>query len=363
MTRSDTGTFAPHQVDLLQTFADQAVIAIENVRLFNETQEALERQTATADILKVIASSPDDVQPVFEAIAERSNRLIEGLSTAVYSIVDDTHAPDGLHAKQSRGRCGACKHRSRDHCPRLDLGRSDPQRRRSSRFLTLKYVEWAEQPALRKMARLRGFRGLLFIPLLRDGTTIGMICVTRKQPGTFAASHVQLLQTFADQAVIAIENTRLFNETQEALEAQTATAEVLQGDRRSMSDTAAGLRRILDQHGTAFRLRMFRSSSLLAMGCCMWRHAVGTGYEVDRQVFSRCQSTDIGSRVCWRATASLFSRRDEWCRVPSSNDDVAGVWQFFRRDDPNDWEGKGIGVISVLREPNAAFTPSRTQPS
>ena len=89
-TRREPGMLADHHVQLLRTFADQAVIAIENVRLFNETKEALERQTATADILKVIASSPDDVQPVFEAIAERSNRLIEGLSTAVYRIVDDT---------------------------------------------------------------------------------------------------------------------------------------------------------------------------------------------------------------------------------------------------------------------------------
>src|SRR5262249_3150159 len=81
VTRVEPGAFPAHHVQLLQTFADQAVIAIQNVRLFNETKEALERQTATADILRVIASSPDDEQPVFEAIADRSNRLIDGLST------------------------------------------------------------------------------------------------------------------------------------------------------------------------------------------------------------------------------------------------------------------------------------------
>src|SRR3979490_1679650 len=88
VTRVETGSFADHHVQLLQTFADQAVIAIENVRLFNETREALERQTATADILKVIASSPSDVQPVFEAIATSANRLLGGFSTAVVRFVE-----------------------------------------------------------------------------------------------------------------------------------------------------------------------------------------------------------------------------------------------------------------------------------
>src|SRR5690349_2971555 len=87
--RQEVKPFTDEQVALLENFASQAVIAIENARLFNETKQALERQTATADILKVIASSPDDVQPVFQVIADRSNTLLNGLSTAVYSIVDD----------------------------------------------------------------------------------------------------------------------------------------------------------------------------------------------------------------------------------------------------------------------------------
>ena len=109
-------------------------------------------------------------------------------------------------------------------------------------------VEWAEQPALRKMARLRGFRGLLFIPLRRDGATIGVISVTRKEPGAFAAHHVQLLQTFADQAVIAIENARLFDEVQagpticEVAAAADRDRRRAQGDQPLAGQDRAGLR-------------------------------------------------------------------------------------------------------------------------
>jgi two-component system NtrC family sensor kinase len=211
VTRKEPGTFAAHHVQLLQTFADQAVIAIENVRLFNETQEALEHQTATADILKVIASSPSDVQPVFAAIAERSNRLVDGLSTAVYSLVDDTmhlmaftptspEADAALQASFPRPLSEATWGDQILRCEIVEIPDAD--------------AEWAEQPALRELARLRGFRSLLFVPLLRDRVSIGLISVTRKEPGRFAAHHVQLLQTFADQAVIAIGNVRLFDEVQ-----------------------------------------------------------------------------------------------------------------------------------------------------
>jgi GAF domain-containing protein len=233
VTRLQPGLFADHHVQLLQTFADQAVIAIENARLFNETQEALERQTATADILKVIASSPSDVQPVFDAIAERSNRLVDGLSTSVLSLVDDA-----LHMVAYTKVSPAADAALRAYYPQplSTFAWGETVRRGEIVRIPDSEDEAATPAAVREVARARGWRSAMLVPLLRDRKPIGMISVTRRETGPFADHHVQLLQTFADQAVIAIENTRLFNETQEALERQTATADILKVIASSPSD-------------------------------------------------------------------------------------------------------------------------------
>jgi GAF domain-containing protein len=250
VTRVEPSAFTNHHVQLLQTFADQAVIAIENTRLFNETTEALERQTATADILKVIASSPSDVQPVFAAIAERSNRLIDGLTTAVYSIADDTirlmaftrTSPEGDAALQAS-------------FPRPLSGAPWGDRIRNGEIVEIPdaETEYADVPGLRDLPRLRGFRSLLFVPLLRDGVAIGIISVTRAEAGTFAPHHVQLLQTFADQAVIAIGNVRLFDEVQaktrdlsEALTFQTGSSNILSVIASSPTDVGPVLQAIVE---------------------------------------------------------------------------------------------------------------------
>jgi two-component system NtrC family sensor kinase len=240
LTRTNVRPFNDKQIELATTFADQAAIAIENARLFNETREALERQTATADILKVIASSPSDVQPVFEAIAERSNRLVQGLSTTVQSLVDDT-----LHimafTRTSPEADAALQASFPWPLSRFPWG--ERIRRGEIVHIPDVEVELAEFPALLEVARLRGCRSMLFVPVLREGTLIGIISVTQVAPGRFADHHVQLLQTFADQAVIAIGNVRLFDEVQartrdlsESLQQQTATADVLKVISRSAFD-------------------------------------------------------------------------------------------------------------------------------
>jgi signal transduction histidine kinase len=213
VTRLQAGTFADHHVQLLKTFADQAVIAIENTRLFNETQEALEQQTATADILKVIASSPDDVQPVFDAIAARSNQLVGGLSATVLTISDDAMH---LRAFTPGSPQADAALKSLFPMPLPAIPWHDAILRGETFRITDMENENPLPPlAVREMARLRGYRSVVIVPLMRDGKAIGTIGVTRVQPGAFADHHIQLLQTFADQAVIAISNVELFREVEQ----------------------------------------------------------------------------------------------------------------------------------------------------
>ena len=211
--RRTPGPFSAHDVQLLQTFADQAVIAIENVRLFKETQEALERQTATSDILKVIASSPDDVQPVFEAIAERAKRLLGSFTAVVTRVVDgDIHLAASTADNEATVQpSGACCH------IRWQSDRIHARVARTGQVIATPDIDAATHVPqdVKEFARIVGWRSMLVVPMLRNGVAIGTIGITRREPGAFDDTTVDLLKTFADQAVIAIENARLFNETQE----------------------------------------------------------------------------------------------------------------------------------------------------
>ena len=228
--------FTHEELALQQSFADQAAIAIENARLFNETREALERQTATAEILKVIASSPDDVRPVFAAIAESAKRLLGGFSTTVLRFIGEE-----LHLVAYTPTSAEADEALKTSFPRLLAEFPTFALVRDGATVQFADTEAENVPAAnRELGRLRGFRSVLFTPLMNKGTPIGMISVTRAQPGAFAAHHVQLLQTFADQAVIAIENVRLFNETKEALERQTASANILKAIASSLDRCHAG---------------------------------------------------------------------------------------------------------------------------
>jgi GAF domain-containing protein/CheY-like chemotaxis protein len=223
--RREVRPFDEQQIALVRTFADQAVVAIENARLFNETREALEHQTATAEILKVISASPIDVQPVFEAIAERAVTLCEAQTGGVTRFDGER-----LHLVAYHGLTPEATAAMRDAFPKAqppDRGTLSGRAVLERRPVQVADVLADPDYALKNAAQRVGYRANLAVPMLREGRTVGAIGVSREQPGLFPDKLVKLLQTFADQAVIAIENVRLFNETKETLERQTATAEIL----------------------------------------------------------------------------------------------------------------------------------------
>jgi GAF domain-containing protein len=207
VSRAIPGPFTPEQIALLQTFADQAVIAIENVRLFNETKEALDRQTATAEILRVISSSPTDIQPVFDTIAENAARLCESLDSAIYRRDGNRLLLVAHHGAIPYARVGELS------IP-IDRGMVNGRAVLEGQPVQVADLptETEEYPEGAAMARQWGHRTMLGVPLLRHGVAIGSITLRRAEVKPFTERQIALLQTFADQAVIAIENVRLFKE-------------------------------------------------------------------------------------------------------------------------------------------------------
>ena len=238
--RTEVRPFTAAQIKLLETFADQAVIAIENVRLFNELKESLEQQTATSEILGVIASSPTDIQPVLDVVAESAARLCESKNAVIFRLDGDVLRlaaiygpvpipPTEIPLSRALPVCRAVLDRQTIHVPDI--------------------AAQTEYPEGHRLQQLTGTRAALATPLLREGLPVGAIIILRVEARPFTNKQIVLLKTFADQAVIAIENVRLFQELQvrnrdltEALEQQTATGEVL----RVIASSPAILQPVLD---------------------------------------------------------------------------------------------------------------------
>ncbi len=227
--------FSQDEIAMANSFGDQAVIAIENVRLFNETQTALARQTASADILRVISQSPDDVTPVFEAIAAAGVRLVSSDMVVAMTAQDDTFE---VLARVTRDGVAPLEGNQRFPVD-PDPGSSFPaQVLQEKRILHL--PDWDAldlSPFEQTTYERHGIRAALLLPLMKSGICLGVLVFARQTAGAFSRDEIDLAKTFADQAVIAIENVRLFNETQTALARQTASADVLRVISQSPDDT------------------------------------------------------------------------------------------------------------------------------
>ena len=269
--RGEPGPFSQRQIALLQTFADQAVIAIENVRLFTELQsrnreitEALEQQTATAEILRVISSSPTDVQPVFDAIVRSAVQLCDGLHGVVSRFDGEL-----IHMAAHYNYTPEALQLAREMYPR----RPDRRQATGRTILTRDVVHiddlQADPEYATELATAGGWRSLLSVPMLRDGKPIGTISVTRGQAGRFSDAQVELLRTFADQAVIAIENVRLFAELQARTQELTRSVEEL----RALGEVGQAVSSSLDLQSVL--------NSIVSHAVALSQTDAGTIYEFD----------------------------------------------------------------------------------
>jgi signal transduction histidine kinase len=351
--RMEARGFTEKQISLVRTFADQAAIAIENVRLFNETKEALEQQTAIAEILRVISSSPTDVLPVLDAIADRAARLCDAASASMYLIEGDM-----LRHLASKGPSPD----QVSHVDALPITRDSLAGRAVLDRKTIQVpdllAEAAEYPLSHDFATRFGHRTVLVTPLYREGQPFGTILLRRLDVRPFSEREVTLLQTFGDQAAIALENVRLFNETKEALEQQKASGEVLAAISSSIADTAPVFEKILSSAERLFAGKLAGINLVEEDGLIHLAAYRGPGREELERFFPLAIDRKSGSGT------AILSR--SVIHYPDVVNDE-GVPEVSRRANkavgfkgvvyaPMVWEGKAIGVIFVGRDYAGPFS-------
>jgi GAF domain-containing protein/anti-sigma regulatory factor (Ser/Thr protein kinase) len=344
VTRRDSGGFTDDEMALLKTFADQAVIAVENVRLFNELEGRNRDLTATAEILRVISSSPTDVQPVFDTIVRSAMTLCDGLFSALFQfdgerlhhVAQHNVPPEGLEelrrifpTRPTRGlqSSRAILERAVVHVPDVEL---DPE------FQHL------------ALSRAVGFRSGLWVPMLREGVPIGVIAVNRAEPGPFSDTQIELLKTFADQAVIAVENVRLFKELQARTGELTQSVEKL----TALGEVSRAVNSTLDVE-TVLDTIVSRASQLAgAAGCSIYEYDESSQqFELRATHNDDTEFVEALRTVPLRKGEGLMGRAADM-REPIQIPDItqAGAYESSVRDTLIRFGYRALLAVPLLRE-------------